>query len=95
MIDDNLFGWLGNSIFILAQLIQIIHTYKVKSTKDISFGLQFLWLTGNTMYTVYGHLEKSQVIFIGNLITCGTTTINIGQKIFYDYYYVKNNYDMV
>ena len=29
MIHDILFGWIANSIFILAQLFQINHTYKV------------------------------------------------------------------
>ena len=91
MIDDNIFGWIGNSIFIAAQLCQINHTYKLKSAKDISYGLQFLWLTGNTMYTVYGYLEKSNVIFIGNLITCGTTLINMSQKIYYDKYHILYN----
>ena len=89
MINDRILGWVGNSIFISAQLIQIMHTYKLKTTKDISFGLQFLWLSGNSMYTIYGFLEKSDIIFIGSLITCGTTAINIIQKIYYDYYYKK------
>ena len=30
------FGWVGNVIFISAQIAQVIHTFKVKRTSDIS-----------------------------------------------------------
>lgn len=94
-MNDFIIGWIGNSIFILAQTIQIIHTYKIKSAKDISFGLQILWLSGNTVYTIYGYIENSNVIFLGNFATCVTTLINISQKIYYDYFYIKQIYDPI
>lgn len=95
MNDDFIIGWIGNSIFILAQLIQIVHTYRLKSAKDISYGLQGLWLAGNGLYTVYGYMEKSNVIFIGNLATCVTTFTNIAQKVYYDNLYIKREYDHI
>ena len=84
MIDEIIYGWTANAIFITAQLSQIIHTHKVKKTNDISHILQFCWLSGNILYTVYGYLNNSDVIFYGNLITTVTTIINIIQKIYYD-----------
>lgn len=91
MIDDFIYGWIANSIFIIAQLSQIRHTYKVKKTNDISYVLQFCWLSGNILYTIYGYINDSSVIFYGNLITSITTVINIIQKIYYD----NNSYDTI
>ena len=84
MINDIFYGWVANIIFIIAQLSQIYHTFLVKKTKDISYILQFLWLSGNVLYTVYGYINWSSVIFYGNLITSIAMLINIFQKIYYD-----------
>ncbi len=93
MIDKIIYGWTANAIFITAQLSQIIHTHKVKKTNDISYILQFCWLSGNILYTVYGYLNHSDVIFYGNLITTITTIINIIQKIYYDR--INSQYTMI
>ena len=92
MINDTIYGWIANSIFILAQLFQIKHTYKVKKANDISYLLQFCWLSGNIFYTIYGYINNSNVIFYGNLITSFTTLINITQKIYYDN---NNEYNII
>ena len=80
-------GWGGGSIFIIAQSIQIIHTFVVKNTTDISYGLQILWLIGNCLFTTFGYIENSFSMFITNLITCATTAIQIMQKVYFDHYY--------
>ena len=54
MLKEEYYGWIGNAIFICAQL-QVIHTFKVKKTDDISFGLQILMIIGNSMYTAFGY----------------------------------------
>ena len=82
------FGWIGNVIFISAQLAQVYHTYRVKRTSDISYILQFLFLIGNLMYTTFGYLDQSFSMFLGNLITVFTAIVQISQKIYYDR---KNN----
>ena len=93
LADQEIVAWTGNAIFFIAQVLQIIHTFKKKHTKDISYGLQILWLIGNTMYTVFGYLDDSLAMFVGNLITCATALIQLCQKIFYDNYYKKDDYD--
>ena len=80
------FGWIGNSIFICAQLFQIIHTFRIKETKDISFGLQFLFCVGNVMYTTFGFLDNSVSMFIGNGISLLLSLVQISQKMYYDKY---------
>ena len=49
MIDDILYGWIANSIFLIAQLFQIHHTYNIKKANDISYMLQLCWLSGNIL----------------------------------------------
>jgi len=87
--NQELYGWIGNGIFTVAQIFQIYHTYKIKETKDISYGLQIFWLIGNCMYVSFGYLDKSISMFIGNMATTFTTIIQICQKIYYDNYYDK------
>ena len=78
------FAWAGNGIFLIAQVCQIVHTCFKKSTSDISYGLQILWLIGNIMYTVFGFIDLSYAMFIGSGISCLTSGIQIGQKVYYD-----------
>jgi len=78
------FGWIGNSIFISAQFAQVLHTYKVKKTGDVSYILEILWIIGNCMYTIFGYIDKSTSMFIGNLISFIISLIQLSQKIYYD-----------
>ena len=85
------FGWIGNAIFISAQLFQVIHTHKIKTTRDISYGLQILFFIGDLMFTIFGVIDNSQSMFIGNALSTAVCMIQIGQKIYYDNYYKKVN----
>ena len=78
------FGWIGNSIFIFAQLAQVLHTYRVKKTDDVSYILEVMWIIGNTMYTVFGYIDNSISMFYGNLVSLIISLIQISQKIHYD-----------
>ena len=78
------FGWIGNCIFITAQLFQIRHTYKTKKTDDLSYGLEICWIIGNGMYTAFGLFDKSLSMFLGSLITFITSITQFIQKIYYD-----------
>ena len=78
------FGWVGNAIFIFAQLFQIVHTYRIKKTDDLSYGLEILWMVGNTMYTLFGIFDRSFSMFLGSFITLITSIIQFGQKVYYD-----------
>ena len=91
---EEYFGWIGNSIFISAQIFQIIHTFKVKKTRDLSYGLQILMIMGNSMYTTFGLIDKSLSMFLGNLITLFMSMIQLSQKIYYDRQY-RNSYDLI
>ena len=88
--EQEIFGWIGTSIFFLAQVFQIIHTYKIKKADDVSYGLEVLWVIGNIMYTIFGILDNSLSMFIGNGITLITSLIQLGQKLYYEKYYNRN-----
>ena len=81
------FGWAGNAIFVFAQIFQIVHTHKIKTTRDISYGLQILFFIGDLMFTIFGAIDKSWSMFIGNGVSTFFCMIQIGQKIYYDRYY--------
>ena len=84
MSKEEYYGWIGNTIFITAQLFQVIHTFNVKKTDDISFGLQILMIIGNSMYTAFGYLDQSMSLFLGSAITLLLSSVQITQKIYFD-----------
>ena len=49
--DQEIFGWVGNAIFISGQTYQIYYTYKIKHTEDFSYLPQTLgWLQVGLKY---------------------------------------------
>ena len=87
-IEQEYYGWAGNSLFIIAQLLQIFHTFREKRTGEISYGLEIMWIIGNGFYTIFGYIDNSLSMFLGNFISLGLSIIQIIQKIYYDR---KNN----
>lgn len=85
--NQELYGWIGDSIFIIAQLSQVYHTYKVKRTRDLSYILICLFAIGNIMYTTFGIIDNSYSMSIGNGITVLISFTQFAQKVYYDNYY--------
>jgi uncharacterized protein with PQ loop repeat len=85
--NQELYGWIGDSIFIIAQISQVHHTYKVKRTKDLSYSLICLFAIGNIMYTAFGIIDNSYSMAVGNGITVLISFAQFAQKIYYDNYY--------
>ena len=90
--DQEFFGWVGNSIFITALIIQIFHTHRIKKTRELSYFFSGLWVIGNSMYTGFGYLDKSDSIFYGSLTSLILSITQISQKIYYDNYYSRSLY---
>ena len=55
-----------------------------KITRDISYGLQILFFIGDLMFTIFGAVDKSWSMFIGNGVSTFFCVIQIAQKIYYD-----------
>ena len=84
MLSEEYFGWIGNGIFLSAQLLQVFHTFVVKKTNDLSFGQQIFSIIGNSMYTAFGFLDRSDSMFIGSAASLVLGIIQVIQKIHYD-----------
>lgn len=58
MINETI-GWIGNILFAICAIPQVIKTFQSKSTKDLSGLFLWLWLAGELLTLLY--------IFIGDL----------------------------
>ena len=98
--SQEVYGWIGNSIFLTAQIAQVIHTHNVKDTRDISYFLIVLLFIGDIMYTFFGYIDDSFSLFLGSALSCVTLLILLIQKIYYENYYKRetllgNNYNFI
>ena len=80
-------GWLAASLTSVGFIPQIIKALKTKSTKDISWGLLFITLSGILLWLSYGVIIKNTIIISANTFTSLTLIILIFIKIAYG----KNN----
>lgn len=87
--EQELYGWIGNAIFLTAQGSQIIYTYKIKKADDFSYTLFFFWIIGEMMYTVFGYIDESPSMFYGNGASLLLSFVQLSQKIYYKK--VRNN----
>ena len=78
------FGWLGNSIFVGAQVAQVVHSYKTKKTEDISYFMVVLMLLGNGAYTAFGVIDNSLSLTIGSSVSLFVLFIQLFLKIHYE-----------
>lgn len=59
MLNETI-GWIGNILFAICGIPQVIKTYRSKSTKDLSALFLWLWFTGELLtfaYIVIGDIE--------------------------------------
>jgi MtN3 and saliva related transmembrane protein len=54
-----LIGYVGGFILSFALLPQVIHTYRTKSTRDLSYTWQVMYITGLILYYIYLVLVKA------------------------------------
>ena len=57
-------GWIGNILFAICGIPQVIKTYKSKSAKDLSMLFLWLWLAGELLtfiYIILGDLETGLI----------------------------------
>ena len=63
MINETI-GWIGNILFAICAIPQVIKTYKTKRTKDLSALFLWLWLSGELLtltYIIVGDIESHSV----------------------------------
>ncbi len=83
------FGWIGNGIFVGAELAQVVHSVKTKKTEDVSYIMVILMILGNGSYTVFGFIDDSMSLAIGSSISLFVLIIQLYLKIYYENCYRK------
>lgn len=81
------FGWIGNSIFVGAEVAQIVHSYKTKKTNDISYLMVILMLLGNGAYTTFGVIDNSLSLAVGSAVSFAVLILQLYLKVYYENYY--------
>lgn len=46
-------GWIGNILFAICGIPQVVKTFKTKSAKDLSLLFLWLWFTGELLTFIY------------------------------------------
>ncbi|MFM7600275.1 MAG: SemiSWEET transporter [Pseudanabaena sp.] len=65
----NLLGFTAASLTTLAFLPQVIQVWRSRSTKDISLPMLVTFITGITLWLIYGLLVNAAPIYVANGIT--------------------------
>lgn len=76
--------WLGAIAGICTTfsfLPQVIHVFKTRSTKDISMGMYVIFITGVTLWTVYGVIIGATSIVVANIVTLMLATSILVMKL--------------
>lgn len=68
-----------------AFLPQVIHTWRTKSTNDISLRMYLLLVTGISLWIAYGLLIDSLSIVVANSVTLVLASAVLVMKLLYDH----------
>ena len=76
---------------IVGLVPQIYKTYITKSATDLSMLMLANYVVGSASWIGYGCLVEDSTVLLANIF-CGTTAvISVGQKIYYDRFYVHKD----
>ena len=65
MLNETI-GWIGNILFAICGIPQVIKTYRTKSARDLSILFLWLWFAGELLtftYIIIGDIETGQAHF--------------------------------
>lgn len=66
---EMLIGVLAGILTTIAFVPQVLHVYKTRSAKDISFGMYAIFVTGVLLWLVYGWMIMALPVIIANAVT--------------------------
>ena len=76
-------GLLAGTLTTLAFVPQVVHTWKTKSTRDVSLNTFLMFCTGIFLWLVYGLFKQDIAIIMANSITFILASIILGLKLKY------------
>lgn len=66
---EMLIGVLAGILTTVAFVPQVLHVYKTRSAKDISFGMYAIFVSGVLLWLVYGWMIMALPVIIANAVT--------------------------
>ncbi|MCT7972234.1 SemiSWEET transporter [Laspinema olomoucense] len=76
-------GLLAGTLTTLAFVPQVLHTWKSKSTKDVSLKTFLMFCSGILLWLIYGLFKQDMAIILANSITFILASIILGLKLKY------------
>ena len=95
MINETI-GWIGNILFAVCAIPQVIKTFRTKRTKDLSVLFLWLWFTGELLtfiYIVVGDIESKMVhppLYFNYLVNIVLASFLVYAKYVYPKKYLAN-----
>lgn len=76
-------GILAGTLTTLAFVPQVLHTWRSKSTKDVSLNTFLMFCTGILLWLIYGLFKQDIAIILANFVTFILASIILGLKLKY------------
>ncbi len=76
-------GLLAATLTTISFSLQVIKTWKTKSTHDVSLEMFVIFCLGVLLWVIYGVLVKDLLILLANLVTLSLGSTILGLKLKY------------
>lgn len=87
--NNNIYGHIAGVLTISTMLPQLIHTWKTKSSRDLSMIMLVINQISGIFWVVYSLSTYNVVLFIYDTSASIISFFMICSKIYFDYYYKK------
>ena len=87
--NNNIYGHIAGVLTISTMLPQLIHTWKTKSTRDLSMIMLVINQISGIFWVVYSLSTYNVVLFIYDTSASIISFFMICSKIYFDYYYYE------
>jgi MtN3 and saliva related transmembrane protein len=81
-LSMNILLVIANVLNLIYNIPQMVHTYRRKSTRDLSAWFLFLRILGNLIWVVYS-------VYIANLLMLINNVVTVAASVFVGYYKVR------
>lgn len=81
-LSINILLVIANVLNLIYNIPQMVHTYRRKSTRDLSAWFLFLRIIGNLIWVIYS-------IYVTNLLMLINNVVTVGASVFVGYYKVR------
>jgi MtN3 and saliva related transmembrane protein len=88
--NNNIYGHVAGVLTVSIMLPQLFHTWKIKSTRDLSMTMLIINQISGILWIIYALYTYNMVLFIYDTSASIISFIMICSKIYFDYYYTGN-----